>query len=96
MARVGHLGSQLQTIFVEQDDEGNVTAEIPVKFSTRVFSFAGYLDLFRQAWEQRNEVRKGCGLEPLPLPDAYELALAHVRAETAPKNGRVLVAAEKE
>ena len=81
MPSVGHLGSQLQTIFVEQDDDGNAVAEIPVKLATRVFSFAAWLDLFRDAWQQRNEVRTGCGLEALPLPDAYEMALAHVRAE---------------
>ena len=81
MATVGHLGTQIRILFVEQDEEGNARQEIPITLSTRVFSFVEYLDLFRQAWEQRNEIRKGLELSSLPLPDAYQLALASVRAE---------------
>lgn len=74
MPSVGHMGTQVQIVFTELDEDGNSQREIPVKLATRVFSFGQYLDLFRQAWEQRNEVRKGVGLPPLPLPEAYEAA----------------------
>lgn len=87
MSTVAHLGSQLQTIFVEQDDDGNAEREIPVRLLARSLSVAAYLDLFRQVWEQRNEVRKGLELPPLPLPPAYRAAIAAVQAEAAPTNG---------
>lgn len=75
MQHVAHFGSKLQVIFVEEDGEGNATREIPVVLSTRIFSFDAYLELFRQAWEQRNAVRESCGLAPVPLPESYRNAV---------------------
>lgn len=87
MPSVSHFGSKLQVIFVEEDDEGNAVREVPVTLSTRVFSFAAYLELFRQAWEQRNDVRKSCGLPPLPYPEAYRRALLAEMAEEKESSG---------
>jgi hypothetical protein len=87
MPSVGHLGSKLEILFVEQDADGNAEQTVPVRLMAKAFSFPAYLELFRQAWEQRNEVRKGLELPPLPLPESYRAAVAAVQAEAAPRNG---------
>lgn len=81
MSSVGHAGTQLSSVFLELDDAGNVLVEIPIKVTTRKFSFTEHLDLWRQLWEEHNKIREGMKLPPLSLDDAYQLALAHVRAE---------------
>jgi hypothetical protein len=70
------MGSRLEILFVEQDADGNAAREIPVRLLARALTIEAYIDLFRSAWEQRNEVRKGLEMEPLPLPESYHRAVA--------------------